>query len=55
MAHGSWLAPPRLVQGDYSYEDRVESHVVEVDRQGEGEWLVVADPVGHMYPTGNLE
>jgi hypothetical protein len=30
----------------------VESHVVEVDRQGEAERVVVADPVRHMYPTG---
>src|SRR5664279_852771 len=36
-------------------DHRVESHVVEVDRQGEGERVVVADPVHRMHPTGNLE
>jgi hypothetical protein len=58
-----------VVQGDHLYDERdvgnirvlvaddhrVESHVVEVDRQGEGERVVVADPVRRMDPTGNLE
>src|ERR1035437_8869034 len=58
-----------FVQGDHLYEERdvgnirvlvaddhrVESHVVVVDRQGEGERAVVAVPVRRMHPTGNLE
>src|SRR5450759_3943514 len=68
MARGS-LHLPMFVQGDHLYDERdvcnirvlvaddhrVESNVVEVDRQGEGERAVVDDPVRRMDPTGNLE
>ena len=68
MARGS-LHLSMFVQGDHLYDERdvgnirvlvaddhrVESNVVEVDRQGEGERVVVADPVRRMDPTGNLE
>ena len=68
MARGS-LHPSMFDQADHSYDERdvgnvrflvaddhrVESHVVEGDGQGEGEWVVVADPVRRMHPRGNLE
>src|ERR1035437_4542837 len=68
MARGS-VQLSMFVQGDHLYDDRdggnirvrvaddhrVESNVVEDDRQGEGERAVVADPVCRMDPTGNLE
>src|SRR5664279_5884982 len=68
MARGS-LHLSMFDQGDHLYDERdacnirvlvaddhrVESNVVEVDRQGEGERVVVADPVRRMDPTGNLE
>src|ERR1017187_3191743 len=68
MARGS-LHLSVFVQGDHLYDERdvcnirglvaddrrVESNVVEVDRQGEGERAVVAVPVRRMYPTRNLE
>jgi hypothetical protein len=69
MSHEPSLHLPVFAQDDHSYDERdvgnirvlvaddhqVESHVVEVDRQGEGERVVVADPDRRMYPTGNLE
>ena len=69
MSHEPSLHLPVFAQDDHSYDERdvgnirvlvaddhrVESHVVEVDRQGEGERAVVADPVRRMDPTGNLE
>src|SRR5664280_2200766 len=68
MARGS-LHLSMFVQGDHLYDERdvgnirvlvaddhrLESNVVEVDRQGEGERVVAADPVRRMDPTGNLE
>jgi hypothetical protein len=61
--------PSLFVQGDHLYDERdmgnisvrvaddhrVETHLVEVDRQGERERVVVADPVVHMHPPGDLE
>ena len=65
MARGS-LHLSMFVQGDHLYDERdvgnirvlvaddhrVESHVVEVDRQGEGERVVVADPSAAWIPRG---
>ena len=61
--------PSLFVQGDHSYDERdvgdipgriadnhrVEPHIVEVNRQTGRERVVVADPVVHMHPTGDLE
>jgi hypothetical protein len=71
MVHASWLSPhPSIfVQGDHSqdqkdvgnipvlvaHKHRVESHVVEVDRQRKSEREVVTDPVRNVGLTGNLE
>jgi hypothetical protein len=60
---------PGLFQGDYlnhegdvckiritvADDHRMDAHLVEFDRQGEGKRVVVTDPVHRSDPMGNLE